>query len=53
MQWLDQIVPQDIERTWSNDECTETGMEHDEDSRGDKYNGYRDGGNNLKSKHQQ
>ena len=53
MRWLDKIISQNIEGTRSNDQCTEGGMEYNEDSRGDEYNSHGDKGNNPKSKHQQ
>jgi len=46
-------IPQNVERTGSDDRCSETSMRHNEDSGRNKHDNYRNGENNSESKHQQ
>ena len=45
MRQLNEIIPQNIKRTGSNNWHTKTSKGHNEDYRRDNYNDYRDGEN--------
>ena len=53
MRQLNKNLLQDTKRTRDNDQCTENDKRHDEDSKGGKYNDYRNRRNYSESQYQQ
>ena len=50
---LDKVIPQNVERNQSNDQRSKDVKGYEENSRGDKYNSHRDGGDNSDGQCQQ